>query len=149
MLPSLPFNIAWIGFVIAAAQTAVLVAHVWRRFPSVPKRVPSGIRLDGRPGPSWAKGWLWVTPTVFVAVLAILVAVMIAVRLPEEAGLVMLLVFLAVAEAAWFAQWTTDRQIEMARGMTYRIAPARLLLALLPILATIALTIVVAITQSL
>ena len=43
---------------------------------------------------------------------------------------------LAIAEVAWFAGWTIDRQIELARKMTYRIAPSRMLRALLPLIAT-------------
>jgi hypothetical protein len=39
----------------------------------------------------------------------------------------------------------TDRQIELARGMTYRVAPARLFRALTPILVTIAITLFLAI----
>jgi hypothetical protein len=53
-------------------------------------------------------------------------------------------VFLILAEVAWYVGWALDRQIEMARKMTFRIAPARMLRVALPLLATIALTVFIA-----
>jgi hypothetical protein len=149
MIPSLPFSVAWIGVAIAVAQIAVLVLHLRRRYPSVPKRVPLGLRWDGRPRAMGAKRWLWVPPAVLAAVVAILAAVMVAEPLPEEKRLMMLFVFLVIAEVAWSCEWSTDRQIELARGMTHRIAPTRMLLIVLPILATVGVAVAVAITQSL
>jgi hypothetical protein len=64
---------------------------------------------------------------------------------PGDAIVTTALVFLTIAEIAWLMAWVTDRQIELARGMTYRVAPARLFRALTPILVTIAVTLFLAI----
>ncbi len=146
---SLPFSVAWIGAAIAVAQTALLVWHLWRRFPAIPKRVPLGLRLDGRPRAAAAKRWLWSAPVVVAAVVVVQCAAMILTPPPDETHLTLLFVFLVIAEVAWFVGWSIDRQIELARGMTHRIAPTRMLLMALPILATIAITVALAITQTL
>jgi len=148
MMP-LPFSIAWIGAAIAIAQIAILAWHLRRRYPSLPKRMPTGLRFDGRPGPTGPKALLWLGPAIIATVTAILVVFLLARPLPEEARLTTFLVFVVIAEVAWLCEWVTDRLVELARGMTHRIAPTRLLLAILPMLATIGIALVVAITQTL
>jgi hypothetical protein len=145
---TLPFSVAWIGAAIAIAQTALLLLHLRRRYPVLPKRVPIGLRWDGRPRATGPKALLWLAPAIVAGALAIVIAAMLLDHLRAETQTTMLFVFLVVAEVAWYVQWTIDRQIEMARGMTHRIAPTRMLLTALPILATIAVAIAVAITQS-
>jgi len=147
MMP-LPFSIAWFGAAIAVAQIAFLALRRRRRYPAIPKRIPIGLGFDGRPRPAASKAWLLLAPAMLAAVVAIVVAAMVLDPVPEEKHLTMLFVFLVLAELAWLLEWTTDRQVELARGMTHRIAPSRMLLVMLPILATIGATIAVAITQS-
>jgi hypothetical protein len=146
---SLPFSVAWIGAAIAIAQTALLLWHLRRKYPGIPKRVPLGLRFDGRPRALASKSWLWLTPALVAAVIAVLCASMILTPPAVETHLTLLFVFFVIAEVAWFVGWTIDRQIELARGMTHRIAPTRMLLTFLPVLATIVITIALAITQTL
>ena len=49
--------------------------------------------------------------------------------------------FVVLAEVAWLAAWTFDRHVELARKMTYRIAPARILRACLPVILTAAVAV--------
>ena len=145
---TLPFPVAWIGAAIAIAQVVALCVHLVRRYPAIPKRVPIGLRFDGRPRTPAAKSWLWAGPIVIALAIAGLALLTALDRTGRESGTMMLFIFLAVAESAWFVQWTIDRQIELARDMTHRIAPSRLLLTLLPILATVAIAIAIGIAQS-
>ena len=119
--------------------------HVARRYPNAPKRVPTGVRLDGRPRRLGSRRWLWFAPSALLVVMTILGAAMIRKPPAEDVRTTIALVFFIVAEVAWFVAWTTDRQIELARGMTFRIPPSRTLRVLAPILATVAVTLALAI----
>jgi len=130
---------------IAVAATLLLLRHLARRYPSVPARIPLRIRIDGRPSKrSGGKAVLWLAPGILAAVLVVL-GVLLYVNPPTpELRVPFALMFVVLAEVAWFVAWMLDRQIEVARKMTYRIAPARTLRAFLPILATIAILVVLA-----
>ena len=149
MIELLPFSVAWFGAAIAVVQVAVLFVHLARRYGAIPKRLPLGLRFDGRPRAPGAKAWLWVAPAVLAAVVAGL-----CVRTALEPGAryegpTDLLAFLVLAESAWLVQWTIDRQIEIARGMTYRVAPQRLLLVVAPVVVTLCIALAFAISRSL
>lgn len=126
-----------VAYGIAVAATLLLVRHLARRYPSVPARIPMSIRLDGRPSKrTIGRAWLWLSPLAMGAVLALLAGVL-AVHPPtpdQRAGVAV--VFIAVAETAWLVAWIFDRHIELARKMTYRIAPARMFRACLPVILT-------------
>jgi hypothetical protein len=130
---------------IAAVAILFFFWHVGRRYPSAPKMVPLRVRADGRPGRMGRKRWLWLPPVVLAAVTALLSVLLL--RAPDAAAhrTIIALVFLTMAEVALFGVWQTDRQIELARKMTYRVAPARTLRAIFPILVTAVVTIVVAV----
>ena len=134
-----------LAFAIAAAATLLLMWHVARRYPTAPKRVPLRIGIDGRPSKRFGpKAVLWLAPVILALTLAIFG---VALRLdpPEErVHLVLALALLTIAEVAVFTGWIIDRQIELARKMTYRIAPMRTLRASLPILLTVAVVLVLA-----
>lgn len=125
--------------------TLLLMWHVARRYPTAPKRVPLRIGIDGRPSKRFGpRAVLWLAPGILAVTLVILG---VALRLdpPEErVHVVLALAFLTIAEVALFAGWIIDRQIELARKMTYRIAPMRTLRASLPILVTVAAVLVLA-----
>ena len=125
-----------IAFAVAVLSVLWLVWHVVRRYPSAPKRVPAGIRFDGRPGRLRAKSTLWVAPIVIAITLGATGAALVAHPPRPDQHLLLALVMLLIAELAWFAGWTIDRQIELARKMTYRVAPSRTLRVLLPVIAT-------------
>ena len=131
----------------ALAVVAILFFfwHVGRRYPSAPKIVPLRLRLDGRPGQPGRKRWLWFPPAILAGVCALLGAILLRVPGATEPRAVIALVFLTIAEVAVFGAWQTDRQIELARKMTYRVAPIRTLRALVPILVTTAVAIVLAV----
>jgi hypothetical protein len=130
---------------IAIAAIVALFWYVARRYPVAPKRVPLGLRIDGRPRRLGTRRWLWFAPCVLVAVMAILSVAVVTRPPPDEGRTTVALAFLALAEVAWFLAWTMDRQIELARGMTHRIPPARTLRVFFPILATIVVALVLAI----
>jgi hypothetical protein len=130
---------------IAIAAVIALFWYVARRYPTAPKRVPLGLRIDGRPRGLGARRWLWVAPSVLLAVLALLITIAIVRPPPEDGRTTIALVFFTIAEVAWFVAWTMDRQIELARGMTHRVAPARLLGVFFPIAATLVFTLALAI----
>jgi len=130
---------------IAVAAMIALFWHVARRYSTAPKRVPLGLRIDGRPRGLGAKQWLWVSPSVLLVFMALLCTIVVLQPPAEDARTTTALVFLILAEIAWFVGWTTDRQIELARGMTHRIPPARLLRVFFPIAATIVFALVHAI----
>ena len=119
--------------------------HVGRRYPSAPKIVPLQLRIDGRPGRLGRKRWLWLPPAIMAAVTALIGVILLRVPAATEPRAVLALVFLAIAETAVFGAWQTDRQIELARKMTYRVAPVRTLRAMLPILVTTVVAIVLAV----
>ena len=126
-----------IAFGFAIVCVLGLVWHVARRYPSAPKQVPAGIRYDGRPGRLRPKALLWLAPVILAFCLGVTGVVLLAAPPRPDQRVLLTLVLLAIAEVTWFAAWSTDRQIELARKMTYRIAPSRILRALLPLLATI------------
>ena len=79
---------------------------------------------------------------------ATLVVLGIALRLDppaERVQLLLALVFLTITEVAWYTGWIIDRQIELARKISYRVAPARTLRASFAIILTIAVTLVLAV----
>jgi hypothetical protein len=131
---------------IAIAAIAGLFWYVARRYPTAPKRIPTGIRIDGRPGRLGTRRRLWVAPCMLLAIIAIVGSLSMALRpIPDEGRATVALVFLIIAQVAWFVAWTMDRQIELARGMTHRVAPARMLRVFFPIAATIVFTLFLAI----
>jgi|GEM_PF-1690571 len=130
---------------IAVVAILLLAWHVARRYPSAPKNVPLKLRIDGRPGRMASKRWLWLPPAVMAAVAAMLGIILLRAPPPAEQRTTVALVFLLIAEVAWFGAWQTDRQIELARKMTYRVAPVRTLRALFPIIVTAIVAVVVAI----
>jgi hypothetical protein len=134
-----------LAYALSVSALLLLLWHVRQRYRSAPKRVPLRLRLDGRPSGSGPRRLLWVAPLTMVAVLAVLTVFLIAAPPTPDQRITIALVFVIIAEVAWFVGWSVDRQIELARGMTYRVAPARTLRALLPILATIAVTLFLAI----
>jgi hypothetical protein len=130
-----------IAYGVAVVSVLWLVRHLGLSYRTAPKRVPINIRADGRPGWSGPRALLWVAPSVIAAVLLVLGLAIFTV--PQQTGDrgVLTLVMLTIAEVSWFVGWAGDRQIEMARKMTYRIAPSRLLRVMLPILATVIATV--------
>ena len=126
-----------IAFAIAVLSVLWLLWHVARRYPPAPKRVPTGIRFDGRPGRLGAKRTLWFAPIVIALTLAATGVALLRYPARSDQHLLLALVVLLIAELAWFGAWTIDRQIELARKMTYRVAPSRTLRALLPLIATV------------
>ncbi len=132
-----------IASAIAVLSVLWLVWHVARRYPAAPKRVPARIRYDGRPGRLHGKRILWLAPIMIALALSATGAVLLRYPARADQHLVLALAMLAIAEVAWFAGWTIDRQIELARKMTYRVAPGRMLRALLPLIATAVAIIVI------
>lgn len=134
-----------IAYGVAVVAVLLLVRHLAGRYRSVPARVPLNIGIDGRPSKrSGPKALLWLAPAILGAVL-ITLGVALAVDPPKhDQELPLALTFLIVSEVAWFCSWVIDRQIELARKMTYRIAPARLLRASLLIIASVAAVCVIA-----
>ncbi len=126
-----------IAYGIAVLAALWLIRHVAQRYPTAPKRVPMGIRVDGRPGRVGPKALLWLAPVVVAAVVTVLGVAFFVLPQKTDRHVVLTLVMLTIAEVTCFVGWTGDRQIEMARKMTYRVAPSRLLRAILPILATV------------
>lgn len=137
--------VVWFAYGIALVSTALLARHVARRYPTAPRRLPAHIGIDGRASRySLPRAFLWVPPAVLAGIVVVLTAALIVDPPQPAKQLTVALAFLIVAEAAWLLSWIVDRQIELARKMTYRIAPARLLRALLPLLATVAVTLATA-----
>jgi len=134
-----------IAYGVAVAATLLLIRHFARKYPSIPKRVPLNIGFDGRPsrrtGP---KALLWIAPLVLAAVVVLLGALLALDPPAREPQLPLALVFMIIAEVAWFVAWTYDRLIEIARKMTYRISPLRMLRAFSPILASIVVVLILA-----
>jgi hypothetical protein len=143
-------DVVWPVMLPVAIGAAIfaLVALFWyvaRRYPNAPKRVPTGVRIDGRPRRLGSRRWLWLAPGALLVVMTILGVTVVRHPPTEDTRTTIALAFIIVAELAWFVAWTTDRQIELARGMTFRIPPSRTLRVLLPILATLAITLALAI----
>ena len=136
-----------IAFGIAVASVLLLFHRVWRRYPGIPARVPLRIGVDGRPsrrlGP---KGMLWIAPVGLAAAVALVGAACFGFAPPRQDQHVLIAaVFLICAEVAWYVGWILDRQIELARKMTYRIAPARIFRASLPILISVLVILIIAV----
>jgi hypothetical protein len=135
-----------IGCGLAVAATVLMLWCVARRYPTAPKRVPLAIRYDGRPGRFSPKPLLWLAPAIVAAVVAFLLVVVFVIEPPRtDQRTIVALVFVSLAEAAWLVVWMTDRQIELARKITYRVAPGRIFRALFPMLATIVVLIIIAV----
>ena len=132
-----------IAFAVAVLSVLWLVWHVARRYPAAPKRVPTGIRYDGRPGRLGSKRTLWLAPAIIALALGGLAAGLRLHPPAPDQHLLFALITLMIGEVAWFAGWSIDRQIELARKMTYRVAPGRTLRALIPVMVT-AIALVVA-----
>ncbi|HTD32581.1 MAG TPA: hypothetical protein VK665_02890 [Candidatus Elarobacter sp.] len=136
-----------LAFALALLSALWMVQHVARRYPSAPKRIPWRIELDGRPSNRLVGKWfLWVAPAAVVAVIAVLGVCVFVASPPVDdySRSILALAFIVVAEVAYFLAWITDRQIELARKMTYRIAPARTWRAALPIILTTIVVLAVA-----
>jgi flagellar biosynthesis protein FliQ len=136
-----------VAFAIALVSALWMVQHLARRYPSVPKQVPFRIEIDGRPSKRLVGKWfLWVAPAVVVAMIVVLgvSAFVASPSADDDTRSILALALLIAAELAYFLAWITDRQIELARKMTYRIAPARTLRAALPILVTTVVVVVIA-----
>ncbi|HEX3462822.1 MAG TPA: hypothetical protein VHS78_02045 [Candidatus Elarobacter sp.] len=135
-----------IAFALAVVSALWMLQHVARRYPTAPKRIPWRMRWDGRPsGKLMGKWFLWVAPTITTALIALLGIMVFAVeRAPADEHAVSALIFVVCAEIAYLVAWATDRQIELARKMTYRISPMRSLRVALPMLLTVAVLLVVA-----
>jgi hypothetical protein len=132
-----------IAYGLAVAATVLMLWHVARCYPTSPKRVPLRIGYDGRPSGSVPKPLLWLAPALVAAAVALLFVIVLVVKPPRpDERAIVALVFVTLAEAAWLVAWMTDRQIELARKITYRIAPGRLFRAVFPILATSVIVIV-------
>ena len=132
-----------VSLAIAATAIVLMLLHVARRYPISPKRVPLSLRFDGRPRGLVPKIALWLAPAVLTLLVAFVGARLLAAPVPEDQRTATALVFIIFAECAALVAWSTDRQIELARKQTFRIAPSRTLLVALPLLATIAILIVI------
>lgn len=137
--------IVTVACAFALVATLLLIRHLAARYPAVPARVPLRIELDGRPSRREAGKWtLWIAPAVLLAVIGLL-GVLCVVEPPRaDQRTASALVFVVIAQVAWYVAWLLDRQIELARKTTDRIAPGRLFRATVPLLAIVALTIAVA-----
>jgi hypothetical protein len=135
-----------LAFAIAVVSALWMLQHVARRYPSVPKTIPWRMRWDGRPsGRSIGKWFLWVAPAILVTVLTVCGAAAYAEgRPPANGDAVLALIFIVFAEVAYLVAWSTDRQIELARKMTYRVSPARSLRVALPMLVTVSVLLLLA-----
>lgn len=137
--------LVWIGYSVAVAATLVLGQHIAQQYCSAPKRLPARIGLDGRPSKlRLPRAFLWTYPAILAVVLTILTVALVSVPPSANQEWFTALVFIIIAEVAWLMAWTSDRQIELARTMTYRIAPGRLLLVRAPMFATVAVALVLA-----
>ncbi len=133
-----------IAFGIALASVVLLAFYLARRYPNAPKRVPMHVGYDGRPGKYAPRAVLWLGPAILGVAVVVVGAALLLERPHPEQIVALSLVFVAMAEVAWLLGWLADRQIELARKMTFRIAPSRLVLVLLPLLGTIVATLVAA-----
>jgi uncharacterized membrane protein len=134
-----------IAFVLAVVATLLLLRHVAVRYPAIPARIPARLGIDGRPSNRLVgKAVVWVPPVAMAVILAVLGVLLLTSPPREDQRTVIALVFVIFAETAWCVGWSLDRQIEVARKMTYRVSPARTLRVMLPLLATIAITLVIA-----
>jgi len=133
-----------IALAIAVAAVLLLFAHVARRYRDAPARVPLHVAYDGRPYRYGPRALLWLTPAILACVVAAVGVACVTQPPRAQQQPVIGMVFLVVAEVAWLVGWLVDRQIELARQMTFRIAPSRLVLVVLPVIGTMAVTLAVA-----
>lgn len=129
---------------IAVVATLLLTLHVWRRFPTMPARIPLSIRIDGRPGQLYPRVFVWLVPAIFAVVVAGTGAGLIGNPPMPADRPVLALVLLQIALIAYLMAWVVDRLIELGRRQTYRIAPGRIALVLAAIVAPIVLILFVA-----
>jgi hypothetical protein len=137
--------IVGIAFGVALAATAFLALHVYRRLPTMPKRMPLGIGIDGRARKGRApRAFVWVIPAALaLAVVGTGFALLTAPPDPDQQPLPTL-VLVELAVVAGLMVWVVDRLVELGRDQTFRVKPSRLLVATLPTLAGIVLIAVVA-----
>ena len=115
------------------------------RLPDGAEALAAAHRRGRRPSArTIGKRILWVAPAILVAVLLLLGLGLRTAPPRDDQTVVMVLVMVMIAELAWLVAWSVDRQIEIARKMTVRIAPVRLLRVTLPLLVTIAITLAIA-----
>jgi hypothetical protein len=133
------------AYVLAVLATVLMLRHVARGWSNAPARVPLHIGADGRPGFLAPRIWLWLAPGI-VAALVVVLGCAVAVSAPRDDArpLPLALVFVVLAEVAGLIGWISGLQVELGRGMTFRIAPIRLWRAVAAILVTLAATIYVA-----
>ncbi len=137
------------SYALALGATAFVVWHLAQRYAGAPARIPLQIGFDGRPSRVTAGKWiLWAAPAVLVVVVPYLGIAMLRTPLPDAAARVIILVHLTIVDIAWLVAWSIDRQIELARDATARIAPRRLLRVISPLLVLVAVTLVVAARSS-
>ena len=134
-----------IAYGIAVVAALLLVRHVARRYPAFPARAPLGFRFDGRPATRpFPKITLWFAPALIVAVMVILGVALVQDPPRDDQQVPLALAFVAIADVAWLFAWSVDRQLELVRKMTYRIAPARMLRAISPLLVLMVIILIVA-----
>lgn len=133
-----------VAYAVALGATVLLLRHVGSAYRTAPARIPARIGPDGRPSKrTIGKSVLWLGPGVLAVLVPVIGVLLWRTPPTDEQTTAMVLVMLVFVEVAWLLAWSTDRQIEIARKMTYRIAPARLLRAVLPLLLTAAAAVIV------
>ena len=133
------------AYALAVFATVLMLRHVARGWSNAPARVPLHIGADGRPGLLAPRVWLWLAPGIVAAVVVVLgCAIALAPPRDDARPLPLVLVFVVLAEVAGLIGWISGLQVELGRGMTFRIAPIRLWRAVAPIVLTLAVTIYVA-----
>lgn len=137
-----------VSLAIAAIAIVLMLLHVARRYPESPKHVPLSLRFDGRPRGLVPKIALWLAPVVLTLVVVFVGVRLLTAPVPDDQRPATALVFIIFAECAALVAWSTDRQIELARKQTFRIAPSRTLLVALPLLATVAILIAITVHAS-
>lgn len=136
--------IVGIAFGIALAAAALLALHVYRRLPAMPKRMPLGIGIDGRPRTRAPRAFVWTIPGALgLAVLGVGFGLLARPPEPDQQPL-LALVLLELALVAALMSWVVDRLVELGRDQTFRVKPSRLLVATLPTLAGVVLIALVA-----
>jgi hypothetical protein len=143
-----PLVFLWLADALALAAGIAACWRLARRFKSLPPRVPLRLRFDGRPRAVGPKAGLFLAPGATLFVVVVLTIALLVHRPPEYQRPALALAFVILAEIAWFAAWSSERQIEIARGMTVRIAPQRMVAIAFPIAATIVIALAVIIGQT-
>ena len=143
----IPLWLVWVAYGLAVASVILLAWHLARVLPSAPSRIPLHLGIDGRPGSYGPKGVLWLAPAIVVPVLAALGLTLTASPPGEYDRAPVLLAMVIVIEIASLLAWAADRLIEVGRKMTHRIAPTRILVTMLPLLATVALNLLISVVR--